>query len=41
MRKSSRIVDIGQPPGYPPSAFYDMERQEVAGYGRYSQDRQP
>ena len=41
MRGGSRIVDIGEPPGYPPSAFYNMERQQVSGYWNYVQDTQP
>lgn len=41
MRTGSRIVDIGEPPGYPPSAFYNMERQQVNGYWNYVQDIGP
>lgn len=41
MRGGSRIVDIGEPPGYPPSPFYNMERQQVSGYWNYVQDIQP
>jgi hypothetical protein len=41
MRGDSRIVDIGEPTGYPPSAFYNMERQQVSGYWNYVQDIQP
>lgn len=41
MRGGSRIVDIGEPAGYPPSVFYNMERQQVSGYWNYVQDIQP
>lgn len=41
MRQGNRIVDIGEPPGYPPSDFYNMELNQVRGYGNYSQDIQP
>lgn len=41
MRSGSRIMDIGEPPGYPPSIFYNMERQQVSGYRNYFQDFQP
>lgn len=41
MRGGSRIVDIGEPPGYPPSVFCNMERQQVSGYWNYVQDIQP
>jgi hypothetical protein len=41
MRRGSDIVDIGEPAGYPRSAFYEMERREVSGYPRYRQDPQP
>lgn len=41
MRNGSRIVDIGEPPGYAQSAFYNMERQQVSGYWNYVQDIQP
>lgn len=41
MRKGNRIVDIGEPPGYPPSPFYDMERQQTREYWNYVQDTQP
>ena len=41
MRNGSRIMDIGEPPGYPPSTFYNMERQQVSGYWNYFQDFQP
>lgn len=41
MRRGSRIVDIGEPPGYPPSDFYDMELNQVRGYWNYFQDIQP
>jgi len=41
MRRGSQIVDIGEPPGMPPSAFYNMERQQVSGYSKYVQDIQP
>ncbi|MBP6997264.1 MAG: hypothetical protein KBB39_14100 [Phycicoccus sp.] len=41
IRSGSRIVDIGEPPGYPPSVFYNMERQQVSGYWNYVQDIQP
>src|SRR6188472_1835852 len=29
MRRGNRIVDIGEPPGYPPSDFYNMELNQV------------
>jgi hypothetical protein len=41
MRNGSRIVDIGEPSGYPPSVFYNMERDQVSGYWNYVQDVQP
>ncbi len=41
MGQGSRIVDIGEPPGYPPSRFYDMELDEVSGYCNYCRDPQP
>ena len=41
MRGGSRIVDIGEPPGYPSSSFYNMERQQASGYWNYVQDFQP
>lgn len=28
-------------PGYAPSVFYNMERQQVSGYWNYVQDIQP
>jgi hypothetical protein len=37
----SRIMDIGEPPGMPPSDFYNMELGQVNGYGNYFQDPQP
>ncbi len=37
----SRIIDIGEPAGYRPSAFYDTERAQVDGYWNYFQDFQP
>lgn len=37
----SRIIDIGQPPGMPPSEFYSMELEHTDGYWNYSQDYQP
>lgn len=41
MRGGSRVVDIGETPGMPPSVFYDMERSQVDGYWNYVQDPQP
>lgn len=41
MGGGSRIVDIGEPAGYPPSGFYDMERQQVSGFWNYVKDIQP
>jgi RHS repeat-associated protein len=41
MRRGSGIVDIGEPPGMPPSPFYDMEREATSGYGQYRHDPQP
>ncbi len=41
VRNGSRIVDIGEPAGYPPSSFYSMDREQVAGYWNYTQDIQP
>lgn len=40
-RDGKRIVDIGEPEGYRPSDFYDMERKQVRGYENYVQDLQP
>lgn len=37
----SRIIDIGEPPGMPPSDFYNMEQGQVDGYWNYFQDPQP
>lgn len=41
MGAGSRIIDIGEPPGWNPSSFYNMELEQVAGYGKYFQDIQP
>jgi len=41
IRVGSQIVDIGEPPGYRPSRFYEMELREVDGYPNYDQDIQP
>jgi len=41
MRRGNRIIDIGEPPGMPPSDFYDMERRLTNGYWNYFQDIQP
>jgi hypothetical protein len=41
MRSGSEIVDIDEPAGYPPSVFYNREREQVSGYGNYVQDPQP
>jgi RHS repeat-associated protein len=41
MQQGSRIADIGEPPGMPPSVFYEMERAETSGYFNYFQDPQP
>lgn len=41
MSGGSRIIDIGQPPGMPPSNYYNMEVQQVDGYWNYFQDFQP
>jgi hypothetical protein len=41
MQAGSRIVDIGEPPGYPPSPFYNMERTRVDGYWNLFKDPQP
>jgi hypothetical protein len=41
MSAGSAIVDIGEPAGYSPSIFYNMEQQQVSGYWNYSQDLQP
>jgi RHS repeat-associated protein len=41
MRGGSRIIDIGEPPGMPPSDFYNMELDQVDGYWNYFQDFQP
>lgn len=35
MDAGSRIIDIGEPPGMPPSDFYNMEQQQVDGYWNY------
>lgn len=40
MSHCSRIVDIGEPAGYPPSEFYSLERQQVSDYWNYVQDIQ-
>jgi hypothetical protein len=37
----SRIIDIGEPPGMPPSEFYNMELEHTDGYWNYFQDYQP
>lgn len=41
MSSGSRLIDIGEPPGLPPSEFYNMELNQVDGYGNYFQDIQP
>ncbi len=41
MNAGSKIIDIGEPPGMPPSDFYDMELDQVDGYWNYFQDFQP
>ena len=41
MQAGSRIVDSGEPPGYPPSPFYNMERTRVDGYWNLFKDPQP
>lgn len=41
MRRGNRIVDVCEPPGYPPSDFYNMELDQVRGYWNYVQDIQP
>lgn len=41
MKSGSRIIDIGEPPGMPPSDFYNMELNQVDGYWNYFQDIQP
>jgi RHS repeat-associated protein len=41
MRAGSRVMDIGEPPGMPPSDFYNMELQQVDGYWNYFKDLQP
>lgn len=41
MNAGSRIIDIGEPLGMPPSSFYNMERGQVDGYWNYFQDFQP
>jgi hypothetical protein len=37
----SRIIDIGEPPGVPPSAFCNMELSQEKGYWNYIEDPQP
>lgn len=41
MRQGKRIIDIGEPEGYQPSVFYEMERIQLDGYWNYVQDPQP
>ena len=41
MRRGNRVIDIGEPPGYPASDFYNMELNQVRGYWNYLQDLQP
>ncbi|MGX7681529.1 hypothetical protein ACSMXN_21815 [Jatrophihabitans sp. DSM 45814] len=41
MDAGSRIINIGEPPGIPPSDFYNMELDQVDGYWNYFQDIQP
>ncbi len=41
MRCNEIVIDIGEPPGMPPSRFYDMEAKATAGYPRYREDPQP
>jgi hypothetical protein len=41
MRGGSRVVDIGEPLGMPPSDFYNMERAETEGYWNLVLDLQP
>ena len=41
LRAGSRVVDIGEPPGMPPSDFYRMELGQVDGYWNYFRDMQP
>jgi hypothetical protein len=41
MDSGSRIIDIGEPPGMPPSDFYNMKQGQVAGHWNYYQDPQP
>ena len=39
--QGSRIIDIGEPPGMPPSAFYKMDLEQVDGYWNYFHNIQP
>src|SRR5699024_5744252 len=41
IRRGSRIIDIGEPPGYRPSPFYEMERQQVRDYWNHMKVPQP
>ncbi len=37
----AKVVDIGEPAGYPPSRFYDMELEQLRDYWNYVRDTQP
>jgi hypothetical protein len=41
MSSGTRITDIGEPAGYQPSPFYDMELERTGGYWNYFRDVQP
>jgi hypothetical protein len=41
IQQGSRVIDIGEPSGMPPSAFYNMEIEETQGYWNYYKDSQP
>ena len=40
MSSGNRITDIGEPAGYQPSPFYDMELERAGGYWNYFKDLQ-
>jgi hypothetical protein len=41
MMQGKTLIDIGEPAGMPPSAFYGMELQETSGYAGYVFHPQP
>lgn len=41
INSGSKIFDVGEPSGYQPSQFYNMELQQVSGYRNYFRDSQP